>query len=320
VAFRISLPQSGRTIEAGPEETILAAALREGIAYPHGCQRGRCGSCKSRLLHGAVEMLSHSPFALEPSERQQDLILACRALPASDVMVHWPDAAGAFPPMPPIEAVVAARHEIAPQIHRLVARATRPLTFLPGQYLNVTLPGGVTRSYSPANQPMAQDAEFHIRAVAGGQASSLIARLSVGERVQLSGPFGDAYLRDDADKPVLALAASTGQAPVKSIVDRILSNNDRRIVRVFAFGRELHNLYLARYFSELAMRHTNLGYRSILTSAVQAAPTTPRALIADSISVSRDWCVHIAGPAGFVSTMSAMVRNLGCDDVLTDSF
>ena len=109
MAFRITLPQLGRTIEAGPGETVLAAALREGILYPHGCQRGRCGSCKSHLLHGAVEMLPHSPFAFEPSERQHDLILACSAVPASDVTVQWPDGAGALPPMPPIEAVVAAR-------------------------------------------------------------------------------------------------------------------------------------------------------------------------------------------------------------------
>ena len=91
MAFRVTLPQSGRTIEAGPGETVLAAALREGIPYPHGCQRGRCGSCKSRLLRGAVEMLSHSPFALEPSERQQDLILACRALPMHHKHPHYPD-------------------------------------------------------------------------------------------------------------------------------------------------------------------------------------------------------------------------------------
>ena len=320
MAFRISLPQSGRTIEAGPGETVLAAALREGIAYPHGCQRGRCGSCKSRLLRGAVEMLSHSPFALEPSERQQDLILACRAVPASDVTVHWPDAAGALPPMPPIDAVVVGRHEIAPQIHRLVVRPTRPLSFLPGQYVNVTLPGGVTRSYSPANQPMAQDVEFHIRVVQGGQASSLIARLSLGDRIQVSGAFGDAYLRDDGARPLLALAASTGQAPIKSIVDRILRNGDRRLVRVFAFARELHHLYLGGYFAELATRHTNLSYRSILTCAVQPAETSPRTMIAAHFLQPHDWSVHIAGPSGFVSSMAEMMRDLGCDDVLADKF
>lgn len=48
--------------------------MRDGLAYPHGCQRGRCGSCKSRLHQGKTEMLAHSPFALEAPERHQGLV------------------------------------------------------------------------------------------------------------------------------------------------------------------------------------------------------------------------------------------------------
>lgn len=319
MAYRILLPQVARTIEALPGETILAAALREGLAYPHGCQRGRCGSCKSRLLQGKVDLLAHSPFALEAPERNEGLVLACRAVPISDVTVYWPDAVGAMPPMLPIDAVVVARHEIAPQIQRLVARPTQPLPFLPGQYVNITLPSGVIRSYSPASQPMAQGVEFHIRVVDGGQASGLVSRLSIGDSIQLAGPFGDAFFRSDNGRPLLALGASTGQAPIKSIVDRLLGSGDRRAVRVFAFAREIQHLYLGRYFAELAIRHSNLGYQSIVTRAThEGAP--PRALIASCISQFQNWSVHIAGPAGFVTAMSEMVRGLGCDDILADKF
>lgn len=319
MAHLILFPQAARAIVALPGETILAAALREGLAYPHGCQRGRCGSCKSRLLQGKVEMLAHSPFALEEPEHQQGLVLACRAVPTSDVTVYWPDAVGALPPMLPIEAVVVARHEIAPQIQRLLVRPSQPLSFLPGQYVNITLPGGITRSYSPASQPMAQDVEFHIRVVDGGQASSLIALLSTGDRIRLAGPFGDAFLRSETGKPLLALAASTGQAPIKSIVDHLLGRGDQRAVRVFAFAREIHHLYLDRHFAELAVRHSNLGYRSIVTGATHEG-ATPQSLIESCISHLQNWSVHIAGPAGFVTSMSEMVRELGCDDIFADKF
>jgi ferredoxin-NAD(P)+ reductase (naphthalene dioxygenase ferredoxin-specific) len=319
LAYRIHLPQAARTIEALPEETILAAALRAGLAYPHGCQSGRCGSCKSRLLQGKVEMRAHSPFALEAPERNEGLVLACRAVPTSDVTVSWPDAVGAMRPMLPIEAVVVARHEIAPQIHRLLVRPSQPLSFLPGQYVNITLPGGVTRSYSPASQPLAQDIEFHVRVVDGGQASGLVSRLSIGDSIQLAGPFGDAFFRSDKDRPLLALAASTGQAPIKSIVDRLLGSGDQRAVRVFAFAREIQHLYLDRYFAELSARHSNLGYRSVVTRATHEG-ATPRALIESCVSQLRNWSVHIAGPAGFVTSMSEMMRSLGCDDILADKF
>jgi len=319
LAYRIVLPQAARSIEALPGETILAAALREGLAYPHGCQRGRCGSCKSRLLQGKVDMLAHSPFALEAPEHQEGLILACRAVPTSDVTVYWPDAVEALPPMLPIDAVVVARHEIAPQIQRLLVRPSRPLSFFPGQYLNITLPGGVSRSYSPASQPMAQDVELHIRVVDGGQASGLVSRLSLGDSLQLAGPFGDACFRGDQDRPLLALAASTGQAPIKSIVDGLLGSGDQRAVRVFAFARETQHLYLDRHFAGLAGRHSNLGYRSIVTRAM-TEDATPQSLIASCISQLHNWSVHIAGPAGFVTSMSEMMRGLGCDDILADKF
>jgi ferredoxin-NAD(P)+ reductase (naphthalene dioxygenase ferredoxin-specific) len=319
LAHRILLPQAARTIEGLPGETILAAALREGVAYPHGCQRGRCGSCKSRLLQGEVEMLAHSPFALDASEHQQGLILACRAVPSSDVTVDWPDATGELPKRLPIDAVVVARHEIAPQIQRLVVRPARAMAFIPGQYVNVTLSGGVTRSYSPASQPMAQDIEFHVRVVDGGQASGLIARLSLGDGVTLAGPFGDAFLRNETSRPILAIAASTGQAPIKSIVDRLVASGEPRAVRVFAFARQVSHLYLEGYFAELAVRHTNIAYRSFATLVAQEGGT-PQALIASCISELHDWTVHIAGPKGFVSSMSEMVRRQGCEHILADAF
>ncbi|MDP2779631.1 2Fe-2S iron-sulfur cluster-binding protein [Devosia sp.] len=319
MAHLILFPQAARAIVALPGETILAAALREGLAYPHGCQRGRCGSCKSRLLQGKVDLLAHSPFALEAPERNEGLVLACRAVPTSDITVYWPDAVGALPPMSPIKAVVVARHEIAPQIQRLLVRPAQPLSFLPGQYVNITLPGGITRSYSPASQPMAQNVEFHIRVVDGGEASGLVSRLSLGDSLQLAGPFGDACFRGDQDRPLLALAASTGQAPIKSIVDRLLASGDQRAVQVFAFARETHHLYLDHHFAELAARHSNLGYRSIVTRAM-TEDATPQTLIASCISQLHNWSVHIAGPAGFVTSMSEMVRELGCDDILADKF
>ena len=166
---------------------------------------------------------------------------------------------------------------------------------------------------------MARDVEFHVRVVGGGQASGLVSRLFLGDSLQLAGPFGDACFRCNQDRPLLALAASTGQAPIKSIVDGLLASGDQRAVRVFAFAREIQHLYLDRYFVELAVRHSNLGYRSIVTRATQQG-ATPQTLIASCISQLRNWSVHIADPAGFVTSMSEMVRELGCDDILADRF
>ncbi|MCH4562916.1 2Fe-2S iron-sulfur cluster-binding protein [Halomonas sp. EGI 63088] len=75
------------TVEAG--ETVLDAALAAGIAYPHSCQAGRCGACKSRLVDGEIEMLPQTRFSLSEEERDAGLVLACRALPRSDCTIAW---------------------------------------------------------------------------------------------------------------------------------------------------------------------------------------------------------------------------------------
>ena len=73
-------------------ETILAAALRAGVPYPFGCQSGNCGACKSTLPSGEVRMSPYSEYALSKAEREQGLILACRAVPWSDCEVAWLEA------------------------------------------------------------------------------------------------------------------------------------------------------------------------------------------------------------------------------------
>jgi len=85
----VEIRQAGRRIEVPEGGTILEAALADGIAYPHGCHSGRCGSCKSRLVSGEVDLLDHSRFALSEEEKAQGLILACRAIPRTDAIVAW---------------------------------------------------------------------------------------------------------------------------------------------------------------------------------------------------------------------------------------
>ncbi|MGI9133520.1 MAG: 2Fe-2S iron-sulfur cluster-binding protein, partial [Rhodoferax sp.] len=43
--FSVSVQPSGRRFEAAAGETLLAAALRQGIGLPYGCKDGACGSC-----------------------------------------------------------------------------------------------------------------------------------------------------------------------------------------------------------------------------------------------------------------------------------
>ena len=84
MSFRIHIGGLAAEIDARPDETLLDAALRAGLGFPHGCQSGNCGACKCALVAGGVALAPHSRFALDEAERLQGMILACRATPLAD--------------------------------------------------------------------------------------------------------------------------------------------------------------------------------------------------------------------------------------------
>lgn len=100
----------------------------------------------------------------------------------------------------------------------------RALHFLPGQYVNVQVPGtDQSRAYSFSSMVNA-DAEsvsFLIRAVPNGLMSSyMTGQAQVGDKLTLRGPFGSFYLRD-VTRPVLMLAGGTGLAPFLAMLEKV---------------------------------------------------------------------------------------------------
>ena len=69
----------------GNTEPILDATLRLRGDAPYACKNGVCGTCRSRLVSGSVEMVQN--FSLEPDEIEAGYVLACQAYPTSDDVV-----------------------------------------------------------------------------------------------------------------------------------------------------------------------------------------------------------------------------------------
>ncbi|NDI21067.1 MAG: CDP-6-deoxy-delta-3,4-glucoseen reductase, partial [Burkholderiaceae bacterium] len=58
--YQVELKKSGRTFMVEEDETVLEAAIRQGVQLPYGCKNGACGSCKGKVLEGRVEHGDHS--------------------------------------------------------------------------------------------------------------------------------------------------------------------------------------------------------------------------------------------------------------------
>ncbi len=76
--------------EMSQKQTILEAALKQGIDAPYSCQGGICSSCLARIKSGTAEMKKNS--ILTDGEIKQGLILTCQAHPTStEIFVDYDD-------------------------------------------------------------------------------------------------------------------------------------------------------------------------------------------------------------------------------------
>jgi ring-1,2-phenylacetyl-CoA epoxidase subunit PaaE len=78
------------TFEMSQKQTILDAALKQGIDAPYSCQGGICSSCLARVTTGSAEMKKNS--ILSDGEIADGLILTCQAHPTSaNIHVDYDD-------------------------------------------------------------------------------------------------------------------------------------------------------------------------------------------------------------------------------------
>ena len=121
----------------------------------------------------------------------------------------------------------------APDVSLLQLRlpAGQRAKFRAGQYLQVQLPDGERRSYSMANPPHESDGvQLHVRHVAGGRFSALVADLQPGDLLDVEMPFGQVDLDPEAGSPLLCVCGGTGFAPVKSLLDDLAKRKSARPV------------------------------------------------------------------------------------------
>jgi CDP-4-dehydro-6-deoxyglucose reductase/ferredoxin-NAD(P)+ reductase (naphthalene dioxygenase ferredoxin-specific) len=329
MSFTVSIGNCDARIAVEMGQTILEAAIRAGLPYPHGCRSGNCGACKSRLIGGDVEMSPYSEFALSEEEKASGLILACRAVPWSDAAVDWLGADESIAhPLRKLICGVATLEAMTHDITRMRCEVLSggPFVFSAGQYCAVTLDALPPRDYSMANLPDEPALEFHVRRVAGGATSRYIAeRLAVGDEIRIEGPYGTSWLREAHRGPILALAGGSGLAPIKSMVERALQLGMRQDIHLYFGVRDERDLYLEDHFIALTRKHPNLEFVPLL-SAPSGATKRRTGFVHEAIAADfaelDGFKAYLAGPPPMVEAATKLLQARGMrrQDIHADAF
>ena len=232
------------------KETILQAALREGVKFPHSCRVGGCTLCKCKLVSGDVKQLTETAYVLSKEELQQNYILACQSQPKSDVRVEVDFSRMEDLPshkLITVEGTVKGKNVLTSDICEIIIETDSALEYTPGQYAEISVPGRFDepRAYSFASAVRSNPNElsFFIRAIPNGEVSNWFVHESkLGDKVQLEGPSGDFHLRE-SDTPMICIAGGSGLAPVISILEDAINRKvDRDLVMYFG-ARTEQDLY-----------------------------------------------------------------------------
>ena len=267
--FDVTLDPGGPAFLAGPDESVLDAALRQGVLLPYGCRNGACGACRGRILSGQVHHADGVEMrGLTGREIRAGWTLLCQARAASDLRVAA-QADGAGSGVRTLPARVASKARLAHDVMelRLELPPTERLQYRAGQYIDILLRDGRRRAFSLANCPADDEVlVLHIRHVPGGSFSGQVFdTLGTRSLLRLQGPLGNFYLRTDSELPVVFLAGGTGFAPIKAIIENALLAPMEREMHLYWGVRSERDLYLPELPREWARAHPGLRYVPVLS-------------------------------------------------------
>lgn len=277
MTYTITVQPSGRSFEAEPAETMLAAGIRQGIGLPYGCKDGACGSCKCKKISGTVTHGPHQDKALSAQEEADGYVLTCCGTATSDVVLESRQVthAGAFP-IKKMPARVALLEKLSPDVVRLKLQlpANDIIQYHAGQYVEFILRDGARRSYSMANAPHtliesgAPMVDLHIRHMPGGKFTDhVFSAMKEKEILRIEGPYGSFHLQE-SPKPIVLLASGTGFAPIKAIIEHMQFMGITREAVLYWGGRRPHDLYMNDWVQARCAEMPNLTYVPVVSDAL----------------------------------------------------
>ncbi|HCN89669.1 MAG TPA: flavin oxidoreductase [Oxalobacteraceae bacterium] len=270
MAYTVHVAQSDITFDCVEGMTILDAAKNAGYELPYSCRSGICGSCKGKLLSGSADMPGSSE-TLSREERDAGYTLFCQARPISDIEIG-PRSITKLDPNAhkTVDAKVYRVTRVTDDVSLVQLRfpAGTRVKFKAGQYLQVLMQDGARRSYSMANPPHQSDGvQLHIRHVPGGRFTGYLeSGIAPGDVVRLELPFGDFWLRETSDRPLIFVASGTGFAPIKSILEDMFKRGKPSMpIRLYWGGRKSKDIYLADLPAKWEQQYLNFTFIPVLS-------------------------------------------------------
>lgn len=255
-----TLKFKGRDLLLKPHESVLDCLLRHGEAIPYACKAGMCQACLVRAVD--CDASEESRKWIKPELQARGFTLACQWVPEGDAGAALP-AVEDFALKVRIVALSPLNARTLKMDLALCDQAAR-FSCRPGQYVTLTNPAGVSRSYSVAND-FALDGllELHVASTSHGLFTQwLFTQARAGDLLHMRGPSGSCHYtpEDGGTQPLLLAGNGTGLAPLYGIARDALRHGHTGPIALVHGGRSAAQLYLVDELRALAAQHVNFRY------------------------------------------------------------
>jgi ferredoxin-NADP reductase len=282
---------------------------------------------------GVVTLDSYSTSALSDADRDAGDILLCRAKPQSDLELSAPFDNGAvsFAPVPERAARITEISPAGAGAVRLVLLYEddpthgRAAEFIPGQFVELTLPGtSTTRAYSLANVPNWDGRlEFFIRLHAhGGFSAYLKDAAKVDDPLLVRGPQGSFAANEASQAARWLVAGGTGVAPMLSMLRQMAEFGDTREARLFFGVNSQEELFTMDAIEEL---EKNLSRLTTTISLCKPSPGWAGSTGTPADALARAEAkpdIYVCGPPAPIEATQAVSLRAGIphDRIFSEKF
>jgi len=286
----------GDTLTVMGGKSLFDALEENHIKLPTSCGGGgSCGLCLVKL-EPAPEPLAADRREISAIELEQGYRLSCQHSDYDSAVIHLPDE---LLNAQVLELEVVSTNFVTPTICEIEFKnkGKSKIEFFPGCYFEFTIPAferklenlqlivnnaqQITRTYSVANaeHELSGNLKFNVRLILdqGGDAetkaglgSSYMTTLSVGDQINVRGPFGDFKLKPNTREKIF-IGGGAGMAPLRSmIMHQFFVAKDRSKISFWYGARTIKGIYYQDEFNDLVKSHDNFSWQYALSEQDQS--------------------------------------------------
>lgn len=204
--FEISV--NGVRIKVQNNQTLLSAVTQSGFTVPFSCRSGRCNECLAKIkLANSVSKT----------------VLSCEHVPSNGDAYEFTNFENfQLPKVMKIPAKIDRIESVAVNYKIITFRIppSKNISYLPGQYFDITVPKIGTRSYSVySSKKIDPKLQILVQFVDGGEMSNYWFNDAREDAlVHLEGPIGSFFLRDNNTNLKVFCGTGSGIAPLRSMI------------------------------------------------------------------------------------------------------